>query len=103
MVRVVGRDNPAVTAGPHAAAASKNKRRTAPPRTERAEGDRPFGVTATLCAFGSCYSSTKNGHPGGPNVAFPFFTILIFFIIVSYDALAASCASEMSADSKLRL
>ena len=31
-----------------------------------------------------------------------FLTILIF-IVVSYAALAASCASEMSADSKLRL
>lgn len=31
-----------------------------------------------------------------------FFTILIF-IVVSYAALAAVCASEMSADSKLRL
>ena len=32
----------------------------------------------------------------------PFFTTLIF-IVISYARLAASCASEMSADSKLRL
>jgi hypothetical protein len=32
----------------------------------------------------------------------PFFTTLIF-IVLSYATPAASCASEMSADSKLRL
>ena len=47
-----------------------------------------------------------NGHGGGPATAVPFFATFLttlIFIIVSYDALAASCASEMSADSKLRL
>lgn len=44
-----------------------------------------------------------NGQPDIDfGVVFPFLTTLIF-ILLSYAALAASCASEMSADSKLRL
>jgi hypothetical protein len=35
--------------------------------------------------------------------AFVAFLITVIFIVISYAALATSCASEISADSKLRL
>jgi hypothetical protein len=48
-------------------------------------------------------SSTKQGHQLiGLEFEVPLLTILIF-IVVSYEELAASCASEMSADSRTRL
>ena len=104
IVRVVGRDTPAVAAGPHPAAASKNTRVIARSRTLRTDIESLFGLTPDPCPYVS-YSPTMNGHAGGL-ATFPFLTTFLttlIFIIVSYDALAASYASEMSADSKLRV
>jgi multidrug transporter EmrE-like cation transporter len=48
-------------------------------------------------------SSTWNGQDAtGLRLNEPFLTTVIF-IVISYAALATSCASETSADSKLRL
>ena len=84
IVRVAGRDNPTVAAGPHAAASSKNKREIARSRAVRADIDRLSGLTPDPCSYVP-YSPTRNGQGGGV-AAFPFFTAFfttLIFIVVS--------------------
>lgn len=93
--------------------------RTASPRHETISvtTDIKTVVTANVVRAGRCPRMTSILllyflFIGGSSMKLPqrpvgftwvaFLTILIF-IVLSYDALAASCASEMTADSKLRL
>jgi len=52
--------------------------------------------------FMGCSSTNAQQNPCGLTLL-PFFTILIFILVSTYEWLATECASEMTAESRLCL